>query len=47
VCLVGDETMTSNNNGTAKAFNACGLNRLSQFTGRTEFCAGLLTPHNP
>ena len=39
--------MTSNNNGTTKAFNACGLYRFSQFTGRIELCPGLLTPHNP
>jgi hypothetical protein len=37
--------MTSNNNGTTKAFNACGVNRLSQITERTELCAGLLAPH--
>jgi hypothetical protein len=39
--------MTANKNGTALAFRACGLNRLSQFTGRTELCAGILTLHSP
>jgi outer membrane protein assembly factor BamB len=42
----GDRTMSANTNGTALAFRACGLNPLSQFSGRAEFRAGLVTPHN-